>query len=109
MGNRDRDITQPYNTIKNNNTKNSTYLAIAIGIGFAIKISIFMIAFPVLTSLVISSKLNINYKEFKIYNFKFFMASGLYISLISVFSFCLMNPYSIINFGEFINSSKKRI
>ena len=94
------------NLIKNNTTKNSTYLAIAIGIGFAIKISIFMIAFPVLASLIISSKLNINYKEFKIYNFKFFIASGLYISLISVFSFCLMNPYSIINFGEFINSSK---
>ena len=61
------------NLIKNNNAKNSAYLAIAIGVGFAIKISIFMIAFPVLASLVISSKLRINYKNFKIYNLKKFL------------------------------------
>ena len=94
------------NLIKNNNAKNSAYLAIAIGVGFAIKISIFMIAFPVLASLVISSKLRINYKNFKIYNLKNFITSGLYICLIAIFSFCILNPYSIINFGEFINSSK---
>ena len=94
------------NLIKNNNAKNSAYLAIAIGVGFAIKISIFMIAFPVLASLVISSKLRINYKNFKIYNLKKFLTSGLYICLITIFSFCILNPYSIINFGEFINSSK---
>ena len=94
------------NLIQKYNTKNLIYLSIAIGVGFAIKISIFIIAVPVLITLIFSTKFKINLSNFKIQNFLPLLGSIIITGLVSIVSFSLLNPYSIINLQEFINSSK---
>ena len=94
------------NLIQKYNTKNLIYLSIALGVGFAIKISIFIIAVPVLITLIFSTKFKLNLSNFKVQNFLRLLVSIIIVGLISIVSFGLFNPYSIINLQEFINSSK---
>ena len=94
------------NLINRLNFKNLFYLSLAIGIGFAIKISIFIICLPVLVTLFFSTNVKINFQKRKIYNLPSFFFSILIVIFVSVLSFSALNPYSIINLNEFINSSR---
>ena len=81
------------NLIQKYNTKNLIYLSIAIGVGFAIKISIFIIAVPVLITLIFSTKFKINLSNFKIQNFLPLLGSIIITGLVSIVSFSLLNPF----------------
>ena len=94
------------NLINKLNFKNLIYLSLAIGIGFAIKISIFIIGLPVLITLFFSASVKIDFQKRKIYNLPSFFFSILIVIFVSVLSFSALNPYSIINLNEFINSSR---
>ena len=94
------------NLINRFNFKNLIYLSLAIGIGFAIKISIFIICLPVLITLFFSTNVKINFQRRKIYNLPSFFFSILIVIFVSILSFSALNPYSIINLNEFINSSR---
>ena len=53
------------NLINRLNFKNLIYLSLAIGIGFAIKISIFIIGLPVLITLFFSTSVKIDFQKKK--------------------------------------------
>ena len=94
------------NLINKFNFKNLIYLSLAIGIGFAIKISIFIIGLPVLITLFFSTNVKVDFQKRKIYNLTSFFFSILIVIFVSILSFSALNPYSIINLNDFINSSR---